>query len=255
MDKNIILEQFKEHDKNLIINLYEKCRLAEEKDIPLFGNEFYPPDVWMWFEKNFNGNNFKVESFGAFENAERKMISFNNIYDIPYPMKVLKISAESKFKNLQHKDFLGSILALGINRNKIGDLLAENNICYVAAAEDITNYLTSNLMKISNVGCRVEIVEDEERLPDYKFKEDIVQISSLRLDNITAKLAKVSRSSSQELIEHGKVMVNYAVIKDKSCEISQNDRIIIRGTGKFIFEDISGTTKSGKLKAKVKKFI
>ena len=64
--KEIINKQFGEEDRNEVLNLYEKCKLAKDKDIPMFGNSFYTPNIWRWFEKTFNCSSFKVESNEVF---------------------------------------------------------------------------------------------------------------------------------------------------------------------------------------------
>lgn len=252
--KEIIIKQFGDEDKNEVLNLYEKYKLAKEKDIPVFGNSFYPPNVWKWFEKNFNSNSFKVESNGVFDDSERRMISFNNIYEITFPMKLLKIKNTSKFNNLTHKDFLGGILSLGIERNKIGDLLVNDDTCYVPIHEDIESFLICNIDKIGKATCKVEILEQYESLPQFNFKEEIILVSSLRVDGIVSKLANVSRAKAQMMVEQGRILIDYVKVRDKSYEVKEDERITIRGIGKFILGDTIGSSKSGRLKVSIKKY-
>lgn len=254
MDKKTLLQLFNEEDRVDIINLYEKYQLALDKDIPLFGNNFYPPKVWKTFESDFATKDFKVNSFGFFEEAERRMISFNNLYDIPYPIKILKIENISKFSNPEHRDYLGSILALGINRNKMGDLLLKDGMCYLPVCEEIADFILNNLNSIGNSPCRITILDDDFIPPKPDFNEEIIQVQSLRIDSITAKLCKTSRSKAQGIIEDGKVLIDYSKIRDKSIEVSEGERITIRGIGKFILGEIVGNTKSGKYKVLVKKY-
>lgn len=115
------------------------------------------------------------------------MISFNNIYDSPFPIKLLKVEGKSKFSNLEHKDFLGGILSLGIERNKIGDLIVEDNVCYLPIHEDIAKFLLSNVDKIGKTPCSITEIQNEGDFPEIKFKEDIILISSLRIDGIVSK--------------------------------------------------------------------
>lgn len=252
--KELIIKQFGDEDKNKVLNLYEKYKLAKEKDIPVFGNSFYPPNVWKWFEKNFNSNSFKVESNGVFDDSERRMISFNNIYDITFPMKLLKIKNTSKFNNLTHKDFLGGILSLGIERNKIGDLLVNDDTCYVPIHEEIESFLICNIDKIGKATCKVEILEQYESLPQFNFKEEIILVSSLRVDGIVSKLANVSRAKAQMMVEQGRILIDYVKVRDKSYEVKEDERITIRGIGKFILGDTIGSSKSGRLKVSIKKY-
>ena len=252
--KEKISKYFINDDRNEVLNLYEKYMLSKEKDIPIFGKSFYTPNIWSWFEKNLCSKDFKVETNGFFENAERRMISFNNIYEEPFPMKLIKIKNTSKFSNLTHRDFLGGILSLGIERNKIGDLLVDKNICYVPVYEEIENFITYNIDKISRVVCSVEVIENFELLPKVNFKEEIILVSSLRIDGVVSRIANVSRSKATAMIEQGQVLINYVKIKDKSYEFKGEERITIRGFGKFILGNSIGTSKSGRIKIIIKKY-
>jgi RNA-binding protein YlmH len=252
--KDKIIKYFTDEDRDEAVNLYEKYVLAKEKNITMFGKNFYTPNVWNWFENNLNSNYFKVESNGLFENSERRMVSFNNINKSPFPIKLLKIQNTSKFSALTHRDFLGAILSLGIERNKIGDLLVSENTCYLPIHEEIESFIICNLERISKVKCDVEIIDKVEFLPKFTFKEEIVLVSSLRIDGIVSKIINVSRSKAQGMIEQGQVLVNYVKIKEKSYELKSEERITIRGFGKFILGNSIGNTKSGKLKIVIKKY-
>ena len=91
-------------------------------------------------------------------------------------------------------------------------------------------------------------------MPKPKFNEEIINIASLRLDSIVAKLSNTSRSKGLDLISSGKVLVDYKAIREKSLEIKMGSRLTIRGYGKYIVDSILGETKSGKKKVKIKKY-
>lgn len=252
--KEIINKQFGNEDKNEVINLYKKYELARDKDIHMFGCDFYPPNIWRWFEKKFENSSCKIESNGIFDGAERRMISFNNSYGISFPMKLLKVESTSKFNQLAHKDFLGGILATGIKRNKIGDLLVKDNVCYVPVHEDIEKFLVLNINKIGNCSCNIKVLEEYDLLPQITFKEEVILVSSLRIDNIVSKLANVSRTKAQVMVDQGSVMLDYVRIRDKSYELKENERVTIKSVGKFIIGTIVGFSKNGKLKINIKKY-
>lgn len=254
MDKKTILMNFEEDEKNQVLNLYEKYNLAYNKNITIFGNDFYTPNIWRFFEENFNTDSFKVDSYGGFKDCERRMISFNNIYNSSYHIKILKIEGTSKFANLGHRDYLGAVLGLGIRRNKIGDLLLKENVCYLTVCEEIEEFLVNNLNSIGKSPCKVTVVEDnfEELVPN--FKEEIILVQSLRIDSIVSKLIRASRNRAQTMIEEGMVLLDYNRVKDKSREVKNQERITIRGHGKYVLDKIIGNSKSGKFKVLVKKY-
>ena len=254
MNKLDILKFFGEQDKAEIINLYEKYSLSKERDIPLFGNHFYPPNIWRFFEDKMKERFFPITSDGFFDEAERRMISFNNIYECSFPYKIIKVTNKSKFSNLTHRDYLGALLSLGIKREKIGDLLVKENVCYFPVCEEIEQFIIDNLSLIGKSPCDVEVVSDEFKAPAFEFKELVILVQTLRIDSIVAKLANVSRGKAQSMIEEGKVLINYNTVSNKSVMIEIGSRITIRGQGKFILKDIIGNSKSGKFKVLIKKY-
>jgi len=252
--KERISRYFTDDDRDDALNLYERYLLAKEKDIPVFGKSFYPPNIWNWFQENLSTKTFKVEVNGFFEESERKMISFNNIYDSPFPMKLIKLTNTSKFSKLTHRDYLGGILSLGIERNKIGDLLVDENACYVPVHEDIEDFILYNVDRIGKATCKVEAINKVHLIPKFNFKEEIILVSSLRIDGVVSKITNVSRSKAVTMIEQGNVLVNYVKIKDKSYELKGEERITIRGFGKYIIGNSIGNSKSGKNKISIKKY-
>lgn len=254
MDKKSLLSLFNEDDRSDVLKLYDKYILALEKDIPIFSSGFYPPNIWMFFEKTFKSNNFNIESYGMFDEAERRMISFNNIYQIPYPIKNIMIEVNSKFNKPTHRDFLGSVLGLGINRDKIGDLLLKDNKCYLPVCEEIYEFIIDNLSSIGRAPCKVTLLEDDVELPNVEFTEMVINVQSLRIDSVVAKVANISRAKAQDYIEGNRVLVDYNAVWDKSKEVEKGNRITIRGIGKFVLGDIIGNTKSGKNKVIIKKY-
>ena len=252
--KEKISRYFTDDDKSDALNLFERYLLSKDKDIPTFGKCFYPPNIWNWFQENLASKNFKIEANGFFQESERRMISFNNIYESPFPIKLIKIENTSKFSKLEQRNFLGGILSLGIERNKIGDLLVDENVCYVPVHEDIENFIIYNLDKIAKVVCKLSVVDKIELIPKFTFKEKLILISSLRIDGVVSKITNLSRAKAATMIEQGQVLINYVKIKDKSYELKGEERITIRGFGKFIVGDSIVNSKSGKIKVIIKKY-
>ncbi|MDS0527311.1 YlmH/Sll1252 family protein [Clostridium sp. SHJSY1] len=254
MDKQVLLKNFGDDDRTEVLNLYEKYIMAKERDIPLFGNNFYSPNVWKFFEKSLGSKEFSISSNGYFEDSERRMIAFNNIYEIPFPFKMIKITNSSKFSTLSHRDFLGALLALGIKRTKIGDLLVNDNCCYFPVCEEISDFVIENLKSVGKSPCNVAILPNDFIPPVVQFLEMVILVQSLRVDAIISKIAKVSRDKAQKMINEGKVLIDYNLVKSKSLEIQTGERITIRGFGKFILGDILGNSKSGKFRVAIKKY-
>lgn len=255
VNKEYILKNFSEDDVNEAIKIYENYKLAFEKDITIFSNSFCPPNIWSFFQENCQNSDFKIVTNGLFEEAERRVIAFNNKYNIDYPIEALQIRNKSNFSNLRHKDYLGAILSLGIDRNKIGDVVVKDDRAYVPVMEDISSYILNNLASIGKSLVEISILYDLVDLPSIDFDEISINVQSLRLDSVVAKLANISRSKAIELLDSSKVLVNYVKSKDKSQELLKGTRLTIRGNGKYIVGDIIGETRSGKQRIIVKKYV
>lgn len=255
VNKEYILKNFSEDDVNEAIKIYENYKLAFEKDITIFSNSFCPPNIWSFFQENCQNNDFKIVTNGLFQEAERRVIAFNNKYNTDYPIEVLQIRNKSNFSNLRHKDYLGAILSLGIDRNKIGDVVVKEDRAYVPVMEDISIYILNNLASIGKSPVEISILYNLEDLPSIDFEEISINVQSLRLDSVVAKLANISRSKAIELLDSSKVLVNYVKSKDKSQELLKGTRLTIRGNGKYIVGDIIGETRSGKQRIIVKKYV
>ena len=254
ISRDYIIKYFSKDDSIQALKVYDKLRLASERDITVFTNWFLPPNIWSFFCENANSNIFKVETNGLFQECERRVISFNNLYETPYPIVMLEVESNSNFSKLTHRDYLGGILSLGIEREKIGDIVIKDNKAYVPVIDDIWTYIYNNLTIIGRTPVKVKILENYDEIPIVQFQDDVIIVSSLRIDNFICKLAKVSRGKAIELIDSGKILVDYAKVKSKSQEISKDTRITIRGMGKFIVGDIIGETKSGKQRVVIKKY-
>ena len=256
MDKKGFLNLFKNDDEQIIVKLWEDIELAQSMDYFIETDIFYPPNIWSVLEKtNINGMRFLVS--GLNETSEKK-----NIIIIPkdfqgenpeFQLIFFKIDGTNRFKELLHKDFLGTIMSLGIKREILGDLIVKENIAYGVILKEKFN-LIKNLEKVSNIPVKIfEISKDE--VPKGEFKEILITVPSIRLDSIIGEIANTSRQKSVSLIEEGLVMVNYNIQKSKSLDLKEGDVITIKKVGKFIFENIVGENKKGKIKILLKKFI
>lgn len=192
-----------------------------------------------------------VKTTGGNVYAERKIAVFSPeeiYYEESLPITVLCIAPiNSKFADkLSHRDFLGAILNLGINRGKIGDIFVKENEAFVYCKEDISNYIVENLFKIKHTQvsvCRVES-QSIEIVPD--LKEITGTISNIRLDSLIATAFKATRNSIISYIEERKVFINGKLTTSNGAGVKEGDIISVRGKGRFIFEGIIKETKKGR---------
>lgn len=74
------------------------------------------------------------------------------------PISVIRFDVP-KFRKLTHRDYLGTLMSLGIDRSKTGDILTDDEGAYVFVMSDIAEYVARNVNKIANAGVNTKIVD------------------------------------------------------------------------------------------------
>lgn len=205
--------------------------------------------------------------FGGFEQADRKIAVYVpkvfQITDInqyfnesPDDCSICLIKLDKdKFSDLSHRDYLGSLMGLGIKREMIGDIIIKETCAYIFALKSISKFICENLTKVGrgSVSCRPCSV-DEFTYFEGETELFFASVASLRLDNVVAAAFKLSRSNSNLAIKNGLVYVNSLQITKNDYSLKADDKIVLRGKGKVILEEIIGETKKGRIHINIKKF-
>lgn len=190
--------------------------------------------------------------FGGFDSSERRMLGL--FYDAPDTSKFPVSALEFTFRpcdRLTHRDFLGTLMSLGIERETIGDILVEDGRCVVFVKSELKDYITSQIFKIGKVGVKIDDADLSALPKGRKACESGFVVTSLRLDNIVAAVCRLSREKTRKLIHSGDVCVNYAESKNVSLNLKSGDVFTIRGKGKFILNALVGTTGKGRIRISV----
>ncbi len=195
--------------------------------------------------------------WGGMENAERQMVRFGSAeefgYEEEFPIACVCISplSEKFAENLSHRDFLGALMNLGIERSTLGDIFIREKTGFLFCTERIVPYIVENLDKIkhTNVKCTV-LSEIPPVLAGEALKEEHLA-SSERIDGILAKLYNISRGQSLELFRTKRVFVNGRLQENNSCNLKRGDVVSVRGYGKFTYDGIIQETRKGKLRFRV----
>lgn len=187
--------------------------------------------------------------------AERKIARFGTEeqcgYEEEFPIECLKISpVQKKFADeLTHRDFLGSLMNLGMDRSKFGDLFVKDKEALVFCQESVADYLMDELRRVkhTDVICKRATEEEVAAITQVKPEEKVLQVSSERIDACIAKLYNMSRNDSLDLFRQGKVYVGGRLCENNSYMLKKEDAVTVRGYGKYIFSGITGETRKGKL--------
>ena len=200
--------------------------------------------------------------FGGTEGTERVMVRFGDAeefgYELPFPNSVVKVEPLSQrfADRLGHRDFLGAILNLGIERSRLGDIVIRDNVGYVFAREDIAVYIADSLSRIKHTDVRATVTEE---LPEegelYKTEMRRIQLSGERVDAVIAKVFSLSRDDAQALFKRGLVFVSGRCVESVSHTPREGDVISVRGYGRMIYRGPSSTSRKGKLNVDVELFV
>lgn len=243
--------------------LLDLANTAYQRGIHLFSDFLNLNEQTIFMSMKSELPRMKYFSYGGFIDAERKILCFCGNEDlaeedmIDYPIDCIKITPiNQKFSDtLSHRDFLGALVHLGIDRSKLGDILIIENEGYVLCSKSIAPFIVDNLFKIKHtmISCELISIDSFEYTP--KVKEITGTISSIRLDSILSVAFNRSRSSLTGLIEGGKVFVNSKEVTSNSYLLKDNDVVSVRGMGKFKFLGTSYQTKKGRLSVKIHLYI
>lgn len=202
-----------------------------------------------------------VRAFGGYDDAERVIFALYPDYmdgeDIFFPVDAVKITYNPKFSSsLSHRDFLGSILGLGIERAKVGDILVYDSEAYCFADASVSSYITANLERVGHTKVSAETADMSlVRLPEKKIEVRNVTVSSLRADTVFGAVFGKSRSETQELIKAERASVNWSTVKSVSDIIKEGDVLSLKGSGRGILMEIGGTTKKGRTVITVGRYV
>ena len=204
-------------------------------------------------------------TYGGYGLSERQMVAFlpDALYafsedpDIHYPIRILAISPQNRrfCEELTHRDYLGAVMNLGIERCKLGDIMVDGNHALLFVREELADYVREHLTRIRHTSVIVSVSQD---LPDDyepKYEEIKGTVASIRLDTVLSLAFPLSRSKITDYIEGGKVFVNGKLVTSNGYRLKEGDIISVRKMGRIVYDGIMKETKKGRYLTAVRKYI
>ena len=209
-------------------------------------------------QKVVNSLSCSFKFYGGYPEADNVMLSvYTDLEpsDLDFPIKCLKITVTNRNADLKHGDYMGAVMALGIERDVFGDIMAFPTEAYIYATDSMTDYFTDCLTDVGREKCNVSVMPDDF-IPNTgeKFSEQHIIISSDRLDCFISAICRLSRDKSSETVKRKLVYINGSEAKDPSKKLCEGDKLVIRGFGKYIIGSCDGKTHKDRLKITVKKY-
>lgn len=242
---------------------YIRHRLQELADRSYSGNRYVYTDflgmseLGIYHSMEQDLSYVPSETFGGTDSCERQMVRFGSEescgYPEEYPIRLLKVEAlQAKFAdNLTHRDFLGSVLGVGLEREKVGDIFLRDNAGYLFVHADVSDFIRENLTFVKHT--RVRVTELSE-IPDElapQLREETLVVSGNRIDSILARLYHLSREEAQRLVQGEQIFVNGRTVTQVSKGLKEGDVVSVRHHGRFRFTGEGGRTKKDRLNVKV----
>ncbi|MDO4339962.1 MAG: YlmH/Sll1252 family protein [Eubacteriales bacterium] len=240
-----------ERDEFFLKRIRELANMSYQRDIVTFSDFLNLNEQNIIHSRGIRIPGVIMESFGGYTYAERQMIAFHPdalVFPWEYPIDCLKIEPKAlKFsEKLTHRDYLGALLNLGVDRSVIGDILVQEDAAWFFCQRKMSGFFLENLCRVRHTNISITRVEDPGALPEPKLEPVNGTCASVRLDSLIALAFRESRSSMVSFIEGGQVFVNGRLITSNGYEPKEGDIVSVRGKGRFRYDGVSRQTKKGR---------
>ena len=228
---------------------------AQKTDSPQFLG-FLSEDSAQIAADMLKNSNLKFSFYGGYEEAKRVYLACLPDWceNVEYPISALTLKYNKAY-SLSHRDFLGAVIALGIDRDKIGDILIDSGRAVMFISREIAPFVKEQLEKVGRVGVTAEDGFCPP-LPVISLKKEFSDtIASARLDCVVAAICSVSRNTALELINDSRVIVNSFTQQKATSKVSSGDTVSVRGKGKFEILSADEFSKKGRIILKYTKYI
>lgn len=267
--------QRSKEEQMAIKHFRDLCRMAYQKGIPLYSEFIGLTERDLVFQAvmeqfpSLRADQYPIHFYGGYPDAERSVVCFLPQPDFPqpqwdaFPVSCIRIeSVHRKFsENLTHRDYLGTVMGLGIERDQIGDIVVrqggagqQKTAAYVFCKKNKAGLLLEvNRIRHTTVAAREEDAHTLHWLPEYK--EISGSVSSLRVDAVLSVAVGTSRTRGLQLIREGNVYLNGRCCTENAKLLQDGDILSIRGYGKYLFCYYGSVSKKGRYPIIVKQYI
>ena len=243
----------------VIRHLLDLCRRSEKTGTWQYSAFLSPAEQDEWLRSPESAG-YAFFLTGGYEAAERKILAAGTETEAgpaepPVSVVAVRPKSEKYAEELTHRDYLGAILGLGIERSLIGDILLQGKrawfFCLASAAEMLASSLTQ--VRRTTVEAQVTGTDVPELQPRYAPQR--LNVASERLDAVTAAFIGLSRGQADKLFGAEKVFVNGRTVTDRSARLKEGDILSVRGFGKAVYDGIEHETRKNRLWVMLRKYI
>ncbi|MBL1223817.1 YlmH family RNA-binding protein [Enterococcus sp. BWR-S5] len=246
-----VYQHFRKDEHPFIDSVGDWIEKVESQYAPYL-TEFLDPRQAYILETIIRQNSdLSFRFYGGYEQAERKRcLIFPDYYEPTtedFNINLIEIVYPVKFTSLSHGKILGTFMNTGIKRQYFGDIISDGEHWQIFLAEETMNFVIAQVDKIGKIAVRLEERKYTEIIvPKDEWTSERVTVSSMRLDNLISTVYNISRQRSKQLIESGKVKINWAENLRPDFPLELLDIVSIRGFGRIQIQELEGKTKKEK---------
>ena len=255
-DRKKLLASAKDAETATLLSHAYDLFVKAEKSGKVFFTDFLSPREAQEIKDVFlKKAGVPVAFCGGYDDAERVMAAFGDAEDEPWPIAFVEITTKNAAP-LSHRDCLGTVLSLGLERSCIGDIITHGSRAIVFAKAAFADFISQNITKIGGTGVKLKILDEADAaVPQRQYKEKATSLSSMRLDCVVSAAVGKSRRDASSLIDRAMVFVNHKEIRSQSHTVCDGDVVTVRGEGKFLIQTDNQLTRKGRIFVSILKYI
>lgn len=242
--------------KKRILDLANLCC---QRDIPSYTDflNLNEQTVFHSLERNLPPVRFMLT--GGYEPSERKIVCFLPSYEeetMEPPISILEVKPlNTRFaETLTHRDYLGALMNLGIERSMLGDIVINEDGCFIFCLKRMEEYISNELRQVKHTAIVCQCVPLLSCQAVQKYEEVRGSVASPRLDNVLAMVYHSSRTKIIPYIQGEKVFVDGRLVSSPSLQLKGGEVVSVRGIGKFQFTGTENETKKGRIFVSARKY-
>ncbi|MCR5825576.1 MAG: hypothetical protein K6G54_03320 [Oscillospiraceae bacterium] len=262
MDRKTLLDRAARspEERVLLAHVLDKCELCRARSVPAH-TDFLSPAELRSAEELLHAALYHDgwAALGGYDEAERRLLCFLPPWqDAPETdalLAVLRVRWHES-ERVGHRDLLGSLMALGVSRSKLGDILASPQTADVVVCADIADYLAREWTQAGRVHLHAERIAPEAlNVPERKVRAIRDTVATLRLDAVTASGLGMSRAKAAELIAAGRVQLNHRETTKPDAPVRALDTVSVRGFGRFTLAEVGGQSRKGRTAILIERYL
>ena len=239
-------------ENELLKRAEELCRRSERSGKPAATAFLTPAEQMLLREKIHPDRGTRMCFYGGYDDSERSIAVFLSEEDAEEEPKewgaglIRAVHFKAFFGEPGHRDYLGALLASGIVRDRLGDILIDGTETTVFCLPGICGHLLT-VDRIGRVSVKAEEIPlDEVKVPKRETKKKSFSVMSMRLDAVAAGMFNLSRTACAKQISEGNVSLNYSVCMKTDAPVGEGDVISLRGKGKGTVSGLGGNSRKGR---------